>query len=127
MNPLEVCAFAVAATGILCILRATKPELSGLASAVAGVLIFVYVVTEAAPLVSFLKTAASELGAESGFVLMLKALCIALCCQMTSELCRDCGEGALASRVELAGKAGILMLCVPALQQIFSLAKDLLK
>ena len=50
-----------------------------------------------------------------------KALAIALVCNSTSALCRDCGESALADKAELAGKVAILSLCIPLLVQLLDL------
>jgi stage III sporulation protein AD len=45
---------------------------------------------------------------------------------MSAEICRDCGENTLASRVELAGKAGIVLISLPIIQQLFEIAEDML-
>lgn len=127
MNPYTVCAFALASLGLIVVIRNLRPELASLASAVAGVLILVYAVSGLAPFIETLSGAMKSSGAESYFTLMLKALSIALCCQMSAEICRDCGENALASRVELAGKAGIILISLPVIMQLISLAKDMLK
>jgi stage III sporulation protein AD len=53
--------------------------------------------------------------------LLLKALAIALACNATASLCRDCGESALAEKAELAGKIAILSLCIPLLIRLLDL------
>lgn len=53
--------------------------------------------------------------------LLLKALAIALACNATSAMCRDCGESALGEKAELAGKIAILSLCIPLLVQLLEL------
>ena len=57
---------------------------------------------------------------------MLKALAISFCCRMSAEICRDCGEASLASRVEAAGKAGIVLLSLPIVKQLLEIAKDMM-
>ncbi len=126
MNPFAVCAFAVAAVGIIAVVRQLRPELSNLAVAAAGVLIFVYILEGIAPFIEFVKTTAADAGVEGYFSIMLKALAISLCCKMSADICRDCGENSLASRVELAGKASIVIISLPVIQQLLSIAKDML-
>jgi stage III sporulation protein AD len=111
---------------MIAILRHLRPELASIAVAVAGVLIFGYVIKGISPFVSFLKTAASETGSEGYFLLMLKAMAISLCCRMSADICRDCGENGLASRVELAGKFGIVLISLPIVRALFEIAKDML-
>lgn len=47
------------------------------------------------------------------FTIVLKVVGVAYISQFGGELLRDCGEGAVASKVELAGKIFILYLTVP--------------
>lgn len=49
------------------------------------------------------------------FTIVLKVVGVAYVSQFGGELLRDCGEGAVASKVELAGKIFILYLTVPVI------------
>ena len=126
MNPLVVCGFAIASACMIATLRHLRPELASISVALAGVLIFVNIAKGLSPFVSFLKTAAADSGAEGYFLLMLKAMAISLCCRMSADVCRDCGENGLASRVELAGKFGIVLISLPIVKNLFEIAKDML-
>ncbi len=57
---------------------------------------------------------------------LLSALGIAILTQTVSEICRECKETAVAGYVEMAGKLGILALCVPLLKEILSVVEGLL-
>ena len=57
---------------------------------------------------------------------MLRALGIAVLCRICTDICRDCGEGAIAGGVETAGKLAILVLSLPMVKQIIAYARDLL-
>lgn len=127
MSIFTVCGFAVVSACAIAVIRQLRPELASIAAAVAGVLICAYVVETVAPLISFIKGIASEHGVESYFTLMLKALAISFCCKTASEICRDCGESGLASRVELAGKAGIVLISLPIIVKLLEIAEDMLK
>lgn len=126
MNILTVCGFAIVAACIIAVVRTLRPELASVAAAVAGILISAYVISAVLPFITFVKEIASERGVESYFTLMLKALAITFCCRTSAEICRDCGESSLASRVELAGKAGIVVISLPIIQQLFEIAEDML-
>lgn len=58
--------------------------------------------------------------------LLLKGLGVATLTQLCAEMCRQCGEGGLAGGVELAGKAELMLLCLPHLQRLVDMAKELL-
>ncbi len=49
---------------------------------------------------------------------MLKALGLALTAQIASDICRDSGENALSSAVELAGKLGIVLMALPVAAEL---------
>ena len=57
---------------------------------------------------------------------MIRALGISLLCRITCDVCRDAGENAIGSGVELAGKLTILLLCVPLIRELLSYAERLL-
>ena len=126
MSPFTVCAFGIVAACIIAVIKPLRPELSTLAAVVAGVLIFIYIINGLTPFVEFIKGAAADTGAEGYFTLMIKSLAVSLCCRMSADICRDCGESSLASRVELAGKAGIVIISLPIVTQLLNIAKDML-
>ncbi len=126
MSPFAVCIFAVAAALIIASLKNFGQDFAHIATAVAGVLIFIYILEGFMPFIGFVKDLSESNGTTEYFIIMLKALAISLCCRMSAEICRDCGENSLASRVELAGKAGIVMISLPIVQQLLSIAEDMI-
>lgn len=65
--------------------------------------------------------------AAGSFSLMLKGFGIALLCKLCADICRDCGEGALAQGVESAGRVAIFSLCIPLISEILGYASELLE
>lgn len=69
------------------------------------------------PLLGWIKElSGSVTGGALGY--LFKALGIAFITQLAQELCKDAGAGALASMVELGGRALILMVVFPVLQGV---------
>ena len=126
MNVFTVCAFGIVSACMIGVVRVLRSELAIFASAVAGVLLLSYFVSAVAPFVDFIKGISAECGVESYFALMLKALAISFCCKLSAEICRDCGEASIASRIELAGKGSIVLLSLPIVQQLLEIAKDMM-
>jgi stage III sporulation protein AD len=62
----------------------------------------------------------------SALGVMLKALGIALVARVCSDICRDCGEGGLASGVETVAGVVIFSLSLPILKEILGFASELL-
>ncbi len=126
MSVLSVCVFAIASAGILALLRQLRPELAAVSGALAGTVILAYCISGFAPYVAELKGFVEESGAEGAFSLLIKALSMAVCCQFSADICRDCGENALAARVETAGKIGIIIISLPTVSELILIAKDLM-
>lgn len=121
MNLYAVCGFLLAALCVNLLLRRISPEYVPLTVAASGILLAVYFLREAANTVETLSGLAAQYGLGGWFSLLLKALAIAVACQLTSALCRDCGESALAEKAELAGKLAILALTLPVVKQLLAL------
>ena len=58
--------------------------------------------------------------------LLLKGLGIGVLTQLCADLCRQTGEGNIAGAVEMAGRAELLLLCLPRLRDLVELAATLL-
>lgn len=79
-----------------------------------------------APLLAWVSDLCQAAGLGERAALLFKGLGVALLTQLCADLCRQSGEGQLASGVELAGKAELLLLCLSPLKQLFELASQLL-
>ena len=79
------------------------------------------------PVIARIEALFSQTGAGEYTDVVLRALGIALICELTGLFCRDLGEGALAEGVELFGKLEILILSLPLLDKVLEMAKELLK
>lgn len=67
----------------------------------------------------------SSLGEYS--VRMMKALGLAMITGISADICRDCGEGSVATGVETVGNLAILSLCVPLFSELIGYARALLE
>ncbi|MDO4174445.1 MAG: SpoIIIAC/SpoIIIAD family protein [Eubacteriales bacterium] len=57
---------------------------------------------------------------------VIKAVGIAMIVHITSQVCRDAGEGAIGSRLELAGTIAAIAACIPLMRQVFALLESML-
>ena len=80
-----------------------------------------------APVFVWIEDLCAQNGMGEVATLLLKGLGVATLTQLCAELCRQSGEGALGSGVEMAGKAELMLLCLPYLQRLVDTAKELLE
>lgn len=66
----------------------------------------------------------SAVGEYSG--ILMKTLGISLTVQTASDICRDAGESAIASKIELFGKAEMLIISIPLIKKILETAQEII-
>lgn len=95
-------------------------KLSGPVLLYGGVLVLIV------PLIARLRALSEGYALAAYGEVMLKSLGIALLSQIVADLCRDAGESTVASVVEMAGKAVILLLAFPLVESLLKTVEGLL-
>ena len=62
---------------------------------------------------------------EEVFAPLLKTLGIAMICRVGTDLCRDAGQSAMASLVEMGGAFGAVLVSIPLLRAVWELLQSL--
>nr|WP_304285209.1 stage III sporulation protein AD [Clostridium paraputrificum] len=119
MMILKVISFALVALFLYLLFKDKRGDLAALILLAAGVVIFIYCISQVSEVVNFLKTIADKAGIDTVYILIvLKILAIAYLASFASEICKDAGAGSLASKVEFSGKMFILVLAIPILMAV---------
>ena len=121
---LKICAVALIAAVSGVVVKQIKNELSFAVKTAGVILIFGVAMTMLAPLLESIEEL-SDIGGTEYVDIMLRALGIALISQITSGICRDCGDESVAGAVEFTAKLEILILCVPLISMIIEYAKEI--
>ncbi len=126
MDSAKICLAAVTGVCLAVIIKQWRSDYLPLLRLALTVFFAWTILSLAAPLVTYLRNLTEETGLSSYAAFLIKALGIAVLTQCCSDICRDAGEGGVATGVELAGKVEILLLCLPLIGEILSAAKELL-
>lgn len=95
-----------------------------------GVMLFVvgFLLTLVIEVLDFVKEFESEGGlSDDMWQILLKSLGITLVTEIASNICKDAGEAGMAQWIETAGRLEILVISLPLIGDILSLAKQLLQ
>ena len=92
-------------------------------AALLGLALLVLVLLSAMPEVQRIVQAAENLYSQSGldegyFAILCKAAGISYLTQLGADVCRDCGESAAASAVELCGRVSLAGLALPLFMKL---------
>lgn len=122
---LKYCGAALCALIAVLVLRSQKSEFAGLVSLAASVILLSAASVTFFPVIEFVSETVEETGFSEYLATLMKALGITLAVQLCAEVCRDAGESSLASKLELVGKAEILILCLPLIRELITLAGEI--
>lgn len=127
MNIFAIIGTGIIAAAISAVLKRFGGEFGLFVSLAASLLILVAVLSAVTPLTELIGELAEAAGAESEYIaVLMKALAVCVITQLAAESCRDSGEGAIASKIEFAGKTAVLLISVPLFSAIFGIVKELI-
>ncbi|HEX2986405.1 MAG TPA: SpoIIIAC/SpoIIIAD family protein [Caproiciproducens sp.] len=127
MNIIGIAGIAIVAAIVAVMIKRYHQEYAIIISIAAGVVILFEIFANVIPAVKQINTLLSSAGLSSEYAgILFKALGICFLAQFAADSCRDAGEGALASKVELAGKIAIVVLSLPLFEDIAKTAVGLI-
>ncbi len=127
MDIVKIIGVGLIALIIIIILKQYKPEFTIYVSIIAGVIILGLVMDKLTGVVSLLTNIANKTGAGSGFLkILLKITGIAILTEFAVSICKDSGEAAIASKIELGGKIIIVSISIPIITALLELVVSIL-
>ncbi len=127
MNIMTVCGLAVTAAAFIVLFRQHKPEYSLALSLVAGVGILIAVLGAVTPVLEQINAFLSQAGMDSSMLeVLFKALGITFVGSMAVDLCKDAGEGMIASKVDFATRVAVLLCALPAFRKLLDMVVKLM-
>ena len=126
MEILRVGALALLALTATVVVRQWKPEWVAFVRIAAALVFLGLAMTMVSTVMSFVGDLGGDAMPEELWGILLKTLGIAFLTEVAAGICRDGGEGSLATWVEMAGKLEILILSLPLVEHILDAAKELL-
>jgi stage III sporulation protein AD len=126
MNTLQLCGAAIAAVMLILIIKQGRAEFSPLISLGVCLALFAAAAASLYPVSAYIGEMTSGSLLEPYAGVLLKALGVGLVTQTAAEVCRDSGETAIAGKVELLGKAEIMLLSLPLLRELLQVAGEVM-
>lgn len=119
MEITKIISIAFIAVFIILVLKQYKPEFALQISIVAGIIILIFSVGKLEVVLALLKNLSNKIDINVGFFsILLKITGIAYLSEFASNVCKDAGETAIASKVELAGRILIIALSIPIISTL---------
>ena len=126
MDSVRLAASAIVFCGVTLIVRQTQSSFSALLRMAALVLFSFAALSASAPAIEYLDGLFELTGFSAYALVIVKSLGVAALCGGAASLCRDLGEGSVASVIELSGKAEIFILCIPLMSELLDGVRNLI-
>ena len=118
----------VVVTLIAVVLRQHRPEAAMLVTLAAGIYILFRLTAYLVPVVEQVNSILGSTGVDGEYTgVLFKSLGICFLTQIACDACTDAGEGAMASKIEMAGRVGVLAVSLPLFGQVLSVVMALLQ
>lgn len=127
MEIVQIVGLGLVATILALVVKEQKPMFAFLIAIASGVIIFYFLIGKIAEIIQILEKLAVQADLNLVFLeTILKIIGIAYIAEFGAQMTRDAGQGAIASKIEMAGKVLILVMAVPIIQIIIETVIDLL-
>ena len=114
MDIIKIIGVAFIAVIIIVILKQYRPEFAIYASIIAGVLILTLASGTLSGIIDMINSISSKTNINSEFlVILIKITGIAILTEFAVSICKDSGESAIASKVDIGGKIIIISMSIP--------------
>ena len=127
MNLIAVLGVGVVAAAFSLLFKQYKPEYSMMISCIGVVLIFSVILIEMIPAFSTMRNLMAQVSFSSEYIkIIMKCLGICYLTEIGSQLCKESGQLAISSKIELAGKVMVLVLSLPMFEELLKTALNLI-
>ena len=119
MEVIKIVGIALVALVIIILLKQYRPEFAIYISLLTGVLILFLVMDKLTGIVNLLQSLASKTSINSTFlVILIKITGLAILSEFAVSACKDSGEAAIASKIEMGTKIIIISMSIPIISSL---------
>ena len=127
MEVIKIIGIGLIALIIIILLKQYKPEFAIYISLLTGVLILLLVMDELSGIINLLQTFANKVSINSTFLkLLIKITGIAFLSEFAVSICKDAGETAVASKIEIGTKIIIISMSIPIISSLLEIILSVL-
>ena len=125
MEILQIVGGGLIVAVLIVIIKQQRPEMAMQLSLAFGAIVLLLILGKVAGVIEVLKELTQRANVNQFYLsTILKIIGVAYIAEFGAQVCRDAGEGAVASKVELAAKVMIIVLAVPI---VVAIIESLLK
>lgn len=127
MEVIKIIGIGLTSLIIIILLKQYKPEFAIYISLLTGVLILLLAADKLSGIISLLRSFADKVSINSTFLsLLIKITGIAFLSEFAVSICKDAGEVAIASKIEIGTKIIIISMSIPIISSLLEIILSVL-
>ena len=127
MEIIKIIGIALIALIIIIMLKQYRPEYAIFISILTGVLILFLVMDRLTGIINLIESIQSKFSINTQFIaLLIKITGIAFLSEFAVSICKDSGEAAIASKIELGSKIIIISMSIPIISSMLEIILKIL-
>ena len=127
MEIIKIIGIGLIALIIIILLKQYKPEFAVYVSLIAGALILMLAIDKLVGIISLLQSLANKASINTEFLtLLIKITGIAFLSEFAVSICKDAGEAAIASKMEIGAKLIIISMSIPIISSLLEIILKIL-
>ncbi len=122
MDIVKIIGVGLIALIISVIVKQYKPEFSMYISIIAGAIIMFLIIDKISGIITLLTNLSKKTGMNAEYLsILLKITGIAILTEFAVSICKDSGETAIASKIDLGGKVIIISMSIPIISALLEI------
>lgn len=127
MDVIKIIGIGIISLILIIITKQYKPEFAIYISLIAGILILTLIIDKLTNIVQLLQSISSKASINDNFLeILLKITGIAFLTEFAVSICKDSGESAIASKIEIGSKIIIISISIPIISNLLEIVIDIL-
>ena len=127
MDVIKIIGIGLISLIIIIIVRQYKPEFTVYISLVAGALILLFIMGKIEGIINLLTSLSNKTAINNEFLeLLIKITGIAFLTEFAVSICKDTGESAIASKIDMGGKVIIVSMSIPIISSLLETVVEIL-
>lgn len=124
---IKIIGIGMIAVIIIVVVKQYRPEFAVYISIIAGVLILSISLQKMGEIVTLIQSISEKAGINGKFLsILLKITGIAILTEFAVSICKDSGEAAIASKIEIGSKVIIISMSIPIISSLLKLIMNIL-
>lgn len=124
---MQIIGIAIISTILSLLIKKDRPEIAMFISILTGVIILTSVIFKLGFIIESINDLANKANIPSVYItLIIKLIGIAYLIEFAIQLCKDCGEKNIASKLEFGGKIIVMTMSFPVLLSIVEMVLDII-